>query len=146
MLWRVVLFLALIAVCSATSCITETGIAVRPSALVDSATLAESAYAVVGRVSQLYGLVPRSPMELGLKDDLSMCYKRDYEGTDAVVCGKTKHAEVHFMLRQVMTSAFTPQVDSLRMALLDSLRVHFGDLSVRECKWEFQRDAAESGC
>jgi hypothetical protein len=79
-------------------------------------------------------------------NDLSICYKRDYENRDVVVCGKTKRSEVHFMVSESMTSHFTPQVDSLRRALLDSLRVHFGDPSVRECEWEFQRDAALSGC
>jgi hypothetical protein len=145
MVFRLVLVLALIAVCSATSCITTTGIAVRPSALVDSTTLAESAFAVVGRVTQQHGLLPRSPAKLGL-NDLSMCYKRDYQNRDLVLCGKTKNTEVHFMLRESMTSQFTPQADSLRRALLDSLRIHFGDQFVRECKWEFERDATHSGC
>ena len=145
MLLRLVLVLALILVSSATSCIKTIGIAVRPSALVDSAALADSAYAVVGRVSQQHGLLRRSTQELGL-NDLSICYKRDYENRGVVLCGKRKHGEVHFMLSESMTSQFTPRVDTLRRALLDSLRVHFGDLSVRECKWEFERNAAESGC
>ena len=145
MVFRCVFVLALIAVCSATSCITTTGIAVRHSALVDSTSLAESAFAVVGRASQQHGLVPRSPAKLGL-NDLKICFKRDYENRDVVLCGKTKNTEVHFMLQESMTSQFTPAVDSLRRALLVSLRIHFGDESVRECKWEFQRDAAQSGC
>src|SRR5437773_4072206 len=120
MLFRLVMVLALIGVCTATSCIKTTGIAVRPSALVDSTNLAESAYAVAGRVGQQHGLVPRSPRELGL-NDLSICFKRDYENRDVVLCGKRKHTEVHFMLSESMTSHFTPQVDSLRRALLDSL-------------------------
>ena len=145
MLSRFVMILALIAVCSATSCIKTTGIAVRPSVVVDSSTLADSAYAVVGRVGRQYGLVQRSPAELGL-NDLSVCYKRDYENRDVVLCGKTKRGEVHFMLDESMTSRFTPPVDSLRRALLDALRSKFGEQSTRECKWEFQRDAAQSGC
>lgn len=146
MLSRLVFILVLIAVCSATSCIKETGIALRPNALDDSTTLAESAYAVVGRVSRQYGLVQRSPAELGLQFDLSICYKRDDENVDVVLCGKSKRGGVHFMLRESMTSHFTPPVDSLRRAVLDSLRRKFGDQAARECKWEFSRDAAQSGC
>lgn len=146
MLFRLVLVLALVCICSATSCLTTTGIAVRPSALVDSTGFAESAYAVAGRVSQQHGLAPRSPAELGLNPDLRVCYKRDDENNHVVLCGKTKHTEVHFMLRYITTSQLTPQVDSLRKALLDTLRIHFGDPFVRECRWKFERQAAQSGC
>jgi hypothetical protein len=145
MLSRVVFTLTLIAVCSATSCLTTKGIAVRPGDQLDSASLADSAFAVVGRFSRQHALVPRSAAELGLWNDLTMCFVQDDQNS-IELCGKIKHGEAHFMLRYVMASQLIPHADSLRKALLDSLRITFGEQSVRECEWEFQRRAAESGC
>jgi len=148
MLSRFVLIFALVAVCSATSCLTTEGIAVRPGNFIDSMSIADSAFAVVERVGRQYDLVQRSPAELGVNFDLTMCFVQDYKGRPFLIelCGKTKHGEAHFMLSYVPTSDLTPRVDSLRAALLDSLRARFGEQSTRECKWEFQRDARESGC
>jgi hypothetical protein len=142
---RFVLILVMVAVCSATSCITMTGIAVAPSKSPDSGSPAESAFALAARVSQQHGLLPRSPQELKL-NDLSTCYEQDYQNGRLLLCGKTKNSEVHFMLSESMTPRFTPHADTLRQALLDSLRAHFGQLSTRECEWKFRWDPSQSGC
>jgi hypothetical protein len=145
MLSRFVLIVALISVCSATSCLTTVGIAVRSSDPLDSTSLADTAFALVGWVSRQHGLVQRSPAELGLDDDLTMCFVESDENS-IELCGKDKHGEVQFMLRYVRASALIPHADSLRRVLLDSLRIRFCDRAVRECEWEFQRRPAESGC
>jgi hypothetical protein len=141
---RCVWTLAVVTVCSASSCATTTGVAVAPGNSLDSVSVAES-FAIAARVSQQYGLVARSPKEPTLKA-LSMCYEQDYQGREILLCGKTKNSEVHFMLRETMTAQLTPHADSLRKALVDSLRARFGALSARECKWEYQRDESQSGC
>jgi|tagenome__1003787_1003787.scaffolds.fasta_scaffold20487356_2 hypothetical protein len=145
MLSRFVLIFALLAVCSATSCLTTKAIVVRPGDQLDSVSLAESAFAVMAGFSRQHGLIQRSPAKLGLMNDLLVCFVQDDQNS-IELCGKTKRGEAHFMLRYVMASQLIPHADSLRSALLNTLRITFGEQSVRECEWEFQRRAAETGC
>ena len=143
--------IALIVVCTATSCVTSTAIVVvpSPSASIDSA--ARAAYELAGRVAARRGLAPsESPYPTDttwarcfVKDDLIDPEKFK---TDVILCGKVRDREIQFQLQQVMSSSLTPRVDSLRRELLDSLRVQFGEGSVRECERHNERDPRKAGC
>ena|SRR5947209_5830207 len=145
MLARLFALLVLLVVCTATSCTRTTGIAVRPSVSLDSGSLADTAFALVARLSKQHELTPYTVAGLS-EEGLNTCYSRSYDDKQLLLCGKTKDGEVQFMLREYMTSQFTPHADSLRNALLDSLRAHFGEQSARECKWRFERNPKQSGC
>lgn len=146
MLLRAILLLALVAVCSATSCVKGTAIAVAvaPDSALSPDSARTVAFGLAARVSEQFGLRPYqyADEDSALRAGFSKCYHQPH----VVLCGKTKEREVQFRLLEMMKTVFTPHADSLRLALLDSLRGRFGDHAVRECKWRYERNDAKSGC
>jgi hypothetical protein len=145
MVLRAIFLLALLVVCSATSCIEVSGFAVAHSAA-DSSTTQAAAFALQETVSREFGLAPYAHPDrrtIGF----TACFSQDTASPGALLCGKAKDGEVQFLLVQRMLgSGATWHGDSLRLALFDSLRNRFGEHAVRECAWQQEDDDAQSGC
>ena len=151
MVLRILGAIALIAVCTATSCVTSTGVEILPDSLVSIDSASQAAFELAARVSARRGLASSASPD-PRDTTWTRCFTRHdlREATghrsDVHLCGKVRGREILFLLRQVMSSDFTPQVDSLRVELLDSLRVRFGEQEVRECEWDNEYDPRRSGC
>lgn len=143
MLLRTIFLLALVVVCSATSCIKQDAIAVTPNGA-DSLTTRNAAFTVEETVSRQFGLTPYAYPDRSTLG-FTACFGHDPVSRGLLVCGKTKEQEVQFLLTQT-SGRFTQHADSLRRALLDSLRGRFGEHAVRECTWRVDDDASQSGC
>jgi hypothetical protein len=141
MLLRVILLIALVAACSATSCVIQRAIAVAPNAR-DSATAPEAAFAIEEAVSRQFGLAPYAYPDRSTLG-FTACFGHDPISPRLVLCGKTTGREAQFLLTQGMRAR---HADSVRLALLDSLRSRFGADAVRECNWHFADDPTQSGC
>lgn len=128
----------------------STGVAVTPDPTIDGDSAAQSAFAVAAQVGERLGLRPYANADL--HKEFPTCFERviakDRTRLERhiVLCGKTKDREVHFLLYETTVTAFTPHADSVRGALLDGLRGHFGDHSVRECEFRGDSDPRRSGC
>jgi hypothetical protein len=147
MLIRVIALVALVLVCTATSCVTTAALAVAPGPEAPADSTVETVLAVADTVARRRGLAPHPQ-----GDQWRRCWAR-YDlreptghRSDLFLCGKVREREVQFQLRQVMTTELSWQADSLRRELLDSLRVRYGGLAVRECEWQNEPDPRSSGC
>jgi hypothetical protein len=144
MFLRASLLVVLVVVCSATSCAKVTGIAVSLDSTLSPDSARAVAFALGARVGEQFGLIPfkSAAHDSALYASFGGCYDQ----RQLILCGKTKERDVQFRLIETMRTAFSRHADSLRVALLDSLRSHFGNQSVRECRWRYERDDAQSGC
>jgi hypothetical protein len=144
---RASLLLLLVAVCTATSCGVQIGIAVDPKADGNPPDAADTVFALVTRIAYRLGLHKEDRPRLRRFAGIQECFVREYDGHGGLLlCGKRKDAEVHFVLEETLTSRFSAQEDSVRLTLLDSLRDRYGTAAVRECKWRYERKPEESGC
>ena len=147
---RVAALAAISVVLMATSCLTDTGIAIAlpPGANVDSAAVV--AFAAVASVAQRRSLELSSPLgtgDVGWRQCFADPTTKDAMFRITALCGKVYDGEAQFWLSQ-RGKGFTAHTDSLRRELLDTLRSRFGEHSVRECKWEWRgtKDHRASGC
>jgi hypothetical protein len=153
MIGRVVALVALAIVCTATSCFTQTMIAVTPRRTTPDDSVADSAAQVAFAVTA--GLAARHQ----LREDTS-AYRRDAGWTRcyatperssrerffiAHLCERVAGRGLQFLLIQ-NGKGFTPLTDSLRHELIDSLRVRFGEGAVRECPQVDVRGDPPPGC
>ncbi|HJU70182.1 MAG TPA: hypothetical protein VJ650_18245 [Gemmatimonadaceae bacterium] len=124
---------ALAFVSAASVCSTGAAIAVAPLPDANFDSAARTAYALVERVTARRGLEPwdLGQAAVGTGRDLTCFSKRSL-----LVCGEVNAPEIHFTISEVKTIGFTPWADSVRTELLDSLRVEFGAVRVRECEWK----------
>jgi hypothetical protein len=141
---RLLAALALCCVACAFDPSTYASFAVAPRATAGGDSLAQAVFATVGRIGARHGLQTVDPRGADNQNDegWQQCFTRP----SLFLCGKVKDREVQFELRQVLTPRFSPDADSLRRELLDSLRAQFGADRVRECKWQVERDQRRSGC
>ena len=127
---------------TATVCSTLKAIAVVPPPGMSVDSTARLAFSVVERVTARYGLKPGDPNEALRRGPKPTCFSE----RSLLVCGQVNGPEVQFSLSQVKSIGFTPWADSVRTALLDSLRVAFGTFRVHECKYEWDWRAQRGGC
>ena len=139
MLMRLLVLAALVLVCSATSCVTTTGIAVLPApGEGDADSVRGAVYQVAAAVAARHGLTPKDTDKV---TGLPTCSAN----SQLVLCAATRQDTVQLRLDE-RAAKFTPAADSLRLDLLDSLRTRFGNARVRECKWHYDRDRRKVGC
>jgi hypothetical protein len=146
MIARALVLVVFVLVCTATSCVMTTGIAIAPNPPTDSATAADRSFSLVERVIARYGMqayiAPNQRAEAWIR-----CFAQEFDdGRKLILCGKLREREIHLWLREVMNSRFSPHADSVRGELFDSLRAEFGEQAVRECKWQNEFDSRRSGC
>ena len=132
---------AFFVVASATTCIASAGVAIAPSPSVPADSVAHTGLGIAAAVAAKFGLEassPRSPEDT----DWLQCFAKE----TLWLCGKLQGGELQFQFTQAMTTRLTPWGDSVRVALLDSLRSRFGQYSARECEWKYQRKTTEYTC
>jgi len=135
----------LVAVCTATSCGAEIGIAVEPKAAGNPPNAPDTVFALVTRIAYRLGLREEDRPRLQRCGGIRECFGQEYDRHRLLLCGKGKDGEVHFVLDETLTSEFSNHADSVR-ALLDSLRGRYGAAAVRELKWRYERGVQRSGC
>lgn len=127
--------------CCAGAChpIQDASIAVapRPTESFDSATV--TALAVAATVARRHGLEPFVP-----KNKEEQAWLDCYERFPLYLCGKMNDQEIQFSMWE--RPKLSANAESLRVELLDSLRMRFGTLAVRECRWEGEPDPRKTGC
>jgi hypothetical protein len=148
MVFRIVALSILLFLCTATSCSEQAALAVAAGSLGDPENIRRDAFSLVARLASRRGLRPSFP------DNPAQGWVECFAASALVLCGKELDREFQFMLREAIPAplsrrglrGFSPNADSLRHELLDSLRARFGAASVRECKWGEARDPRRSGC
>jgi hypothetical protein len=112
-------------------------LAPHPAIRVDSAR--HAAFGLVARVAKRRGLEAFDPKDREEEDWIECLGK-----SSLILCGKVNDGEVQFRMWERIR--FSPQADSLRHELLDSLRAQFGRPWVRECEWRIAHAPRRSGC
>ena len=102
------------------------------------------AVGLVSRLAARRGFAPAGVTDAkgGNDQGWMLCFSK----SSAWLCGKIKDREAQFEMRQYLTSRFSPSADSLWRDIADSLRVHFGEQRVRECRWQAAPDPVAAGC
>jgi hypothetical protein len=112
-------------------------VAPQPTAVADSSR--QHALALTTRLATGRGFepfVPGDKAEQGWTD----CFTR----SQFYFCDKVKEQEIQFLMWQYVR--FSPEAESFRRELMDSLRATFGASSVRECAWLSPTKGREAGC
>lgn len=107
------------------------GIAVTPTSRAISAETRDTAVAVASRVALQVGLEHWSLDSSEAADFGSDCYRRN----TLLVCTQPTSRSVEVHMREFPSAHWSPLADSLRHALLDSLRSRLSGVSVRFCNW-----------
>ena len=122
--------------------------AVAPRSAVATDSAGHAALAIIARVAGRHGLRATAPTDATGRNDngWDVCF------TEATlfVCAKRTGPEVQFQTRQALRPRFTLWADTLRRALIDTLRAEFGARQVRACRRSdcppaVPRDSAQRG-
>lgn len=115
-----------------TSCVASSAIAVAPGNATSSDDAERIAFDLVETISTDFGLRPFDAGSERETHGLQECF------SDRVrfVCGKILDREVQFHISEAGARRMSARADSLKRALLDGLRVQFGEANVRECQWK----------
>jgi hypothetical protein len=111
-------------------------VAPQPTAVADSSV--QHALALTTRLATRRGFEPYVPEDKG-EQGWSDCFAR----SPLFFCDKVKGQEIQLFMWQRVR--FTPDAQSFRQELMDSLRA-FGASSVRECEWLSSTRGRETGC
>lgn len=120
--------IALLPFVTATTCSTDTVIAVTPTGSTDELNATDSAVALVSRVVARRGFESH---DRGYNDEgWAGCVVKE----NVWLCRRATEREAQFLFYQTGTTRFAPWADSLRHEMLDSLRARFGEQQVHECE------------
>ena len=124
MLSKLLAIFGAVITCTATSClaVSEYALTPRPELSADSARVL--ARPVVARVAAQFGL-----QAWGSQNDSVQpppCYFRE----TLILCESVTAGEFRLQFRQARTTKFSPWADSVRNAVVDSLRHQFGSFTV----------------
>ena len=132
---RILTLVALFVVATATTCSASAGIALAPSPSTPADSVTHIGLRVAASVAAQHGLTPSDPRSPDDPEWLQ-CFAKE----SLWLCGRLHGGELQFLLSEAGTRNFTAGADSVRLALLDGLRSHFGPDAARKCNWKFQKE------